>query len=203
MTRARGAIRASAAERPVAGSRGASALVGRRAMAFVAEKPKKAHASRHRVRLRLGVASGERARSTCARAERSPRPRRRSSRFAPSCGPCGTAHRRQLRRAKAEVKETLALGVEEEVGLVVDLGQPHAVTGVDLQAGEPAHLRLKNHLALTCEVVDARVGEGGARETTTAFISLEAGKIAPHTRGCFDRRGEALEGFGICNGDVN
>ena len=89
---------------------------------------------------------------------------------------------RQLRRAKAEVKETLALGVEEEVGLAVDLGQPHAVTGVDLQAGEPTHLRLKDHLALTCEVVDARVGEGERGDETAFTWDVRSGENRTHTR---------------------
>ena len=68
---------------------------------------------------------------------------------------------RELRGAKAEVKQTLALGVEEQVGLRVHLGQAHAVTGIDLQAREPAHLGLENHLAPLCvERTFARQREG-------------------------------------------
>lgn len=52
---------------------------------------------------------------------------------------------RELGGLEPLVKEPLALGVEEEVGLAVDLGQPHAVTRVDLQAAKAAHLGLKHH----------------------------------------------------------
>lgn len=79
---------------------------------------------------------------------------------------------RELRGAKAEVKQTLALGAEEQVGLRVHLGQAHAVTGIDLQAREPAHLGLENHLAPLCvERTFARQREG--REVaTTGLITL-------------------------------
>jgi len=52
---------------------------------------------------------------------------------------------RELRGAEAEVKQPLALGVEEEEGLGVRLGQTHPMTRVDLEAAEAAHLRLEHH----------------------------------------------------------
>jgi hypothetical protein len=54
---------------------------------------------------------------------------------------------RQLRRLEARVEEALALGVEEEVRLAVDLRQAHAMAGVDLQAAEAAHFGLQHHIA--------------------------------------------------------
>ena len=51
----------------------------------------------------------------------------------------------QLGRAQPQVKKALALGVEEQVRLAVDLGQPHAMPRVDLEAAEAAHLGLQNH----------------------------------------------------------
>ena len=177
--------------RPGAPSRARAALRRSSAGARWRSSLKNPKATRRAIAFVRGRGGERRTRAFAARA-RTPRHDRDDARLGSHLlvGLAVLRRPRQLRRAKAEVKETLALGVEEEVGLAVDLGQPHAVTGVDLQAGEPAHLRLKNHLALTCEVVDARVGEGERGDDDRVHAGCGNGKIA-HTRGCCDRRGES------------
>lgn len=101
---------------------------------------------------------------------------------------------RELRGAKAEVKQALALGVEEQVGLRVHLGQAHAVTGIDLQAREPAHLGLENHLAPLCvERTFARQREG--RGVATTGLMRDARKHARRGKNASGaRRVEGFEG---------
>ena len=102
---------------------------------------------------------------------------------------------RELRGAKAEVKQTLALSVEEQVGLRVRLGQAHAMTGVDLQAREPAHLRLENHLAPLCvERTFARQREGRG-VATTGFMRDERKHARRENRRASRDRREARRGF--------
>lgn len=78
---------------------------------------------------------------------------------------------RELRGAEAEVKQPLALRVEEEEGLGVHLGQTHPMTRVDLEAAKAAHLRLEHHgRCYTGALARGRTDDGVLRFTHSSFI---------------------------------
>ena len=82
---------------------------------------------------------------------------------------------RELRGAEEEVKQPLALGVEEEEGLGVRLGQTHPMTRVDLEAAEAAHSVLSTMVAAT----QAPWQEGRPYEFS-GFYSARRRKTATH-----------------------
>ena len=78
---------------------------------------------------------------------------------------------RELRGAEAEVKQPLALRVEEEEGLGIHLGQTHPMTRVDLEAAKAAHLRLEHHgRCYTGALARGRTDDGVLRFTHSSFI---------------------------------